>query len=180
MKWYMVCQGTGSTKTWSVFKYSNALNPIVSGSVLLCLFLLSAMGGSANAAVMIPCLVVLLALSFIFMALLLSLFPSFYSPPAFCRYLLPLLPVVSSATVLLAVYLHQLVGCFSCSRSDFLASHSSEPLVFSFFLFPFFSCCDGLARFVVFSCRIRLHFTCLMLINHCDRLVYPLSQPVVT
>ena len=39
LEWHMVWQGAGSTKTWSVFKYSNALNPIVSGSVLLCLYL---------------------------------------------------------------------------------------------------------------------------------------------
>ena len=43
---HMVWQGTGSTNTWSVFKYSNDLNPIVSGSVLLCLYSSSSTGGA--------------------------------------------------------------------------------------------------------------------------------------
>ena len=45
-KWYMLWQGTGSTNMWSVFKYGNALNLIVSGGFLLRLyFASSSMGG---------------------------------------------------------------------------------------------------------------------------------------
>ena len=104
---------------------------------------------------------------------LISLFPCFPSPPALCWYL-PLLPDVSSVQQV-AVSLHQHVGCFSCSRYGFLASHSSEPLVFSFLVSNLFLCYD-VARFVVLSCPVRRHFTCFMLINHCDRLVYPVSH----
>ena len=46
-KWYMVWQSTGSTDICSVFNYHDiALNPTVSGSGLLSLFLLSSMGGT--------------------------------------------------------------------------------------------------------------------------------------
>ena len=43
-KWYMLWQGADSTTMWSVLKYSNALYPIVSGSVLLFLYSSSSTG----------------------------------------------------------------------------------------------------------------------------------------
>ena len=42
-KWHTLRQGTGSTNMWSVFKYSKALKPIVSGSVLPSLYSSSSM-----------------------------------------------------------------------------------------------------------------------------------------
>lgn len=67
-KWYMVCLGTGSTNMWNVFKYNIALNHVVSGSDLLCLYPSISTGGARTRLT----LVVLLVL-FIFIAVFLSL-----------------------------------------------------------------------------------------------------------
>ena len=71
-----------------------------------------------------------------------------------CRFV-SLLPAASSAQPL-AVSLHQHVGRFSCSRSGFLALHSSESLVLSFLVSMFFLR-YGLARFVVLLCPVNRH-----------------------
>ena len=148
-----------------------AVNPIVGSGDLLCLYS-SNSTMMANAAVMT--VVVSLAL-FFFIALFLSIFPWFSSPPVWCRYL-PLLLAVSSVQQLV-VSLHQHVGCFCCSRSDFLPSHYSEPLVFSV-LFSLFFLCYGLACFVLLSCQVRRHSTCFVLLNHCDQLLF--GSPCLT
>ena len=107
---------------------SNALNPIVSGSLLLCLCFSSTSTGARECGSNHCCCC--LACFDIFVALFISSFPCFPSPPAICRYL-PLLPTVLSVQKLAVYLISTLVVCFAAVL-DFLHRIIQSPWCFLF------------------------------------------------